>query len=162
MQGDPDATWLKTAYSIDLSAKPLQWKPLPEPPFRRRALSLAAHDGNVYAIGGMQQKGGPTTRVDVFDTRSQSWSRGPDLIGEGMDGFGSSSFATGGHLYVTTYSGSLQRLDAQGDSWESLCDLEHARFFHRLLPFGDHQLISVGGANMSTGKFEQLDLIEVR
>lgn len=162
MRGDGEATWLETAHSLDLSAEPLQWKPIPEPPFQRRALSVAALDGKVFAIGGMQEDGGPTTRVDIFDTQSRTWSRGPDLVGEGMDGFGSSSFATGGRLYVTTYNGTVQRLSGDGDRWEVLYQLERERFFHRLLAINENQLLTVGGANMSSGKFDELDVIEVK
>lgn len=162
MQGDAEAEWLQTAYSIDLSASSPQWQPLPEPPFQRRALSVAAIDNKIYAIGGMQSDGGPTTRVDVFDTKTQTWSRGPSLQGKGMDGFGSSSFATGGRLYVTTYSGALQRLANDGQSWEMLDQLERERFFHRLLPIAENQLVVVGGASMSSGKFEEIDVIEIQ
>lgn len=159
IQGDQEATWLTTAHSLDLSAQPLQWKTLPAPPFQRRALSTAARDGKVYAIGGMQEKGGPTTRVDVFDTQSQTWSRGPDLIGEGMDGFGSSSFAIGDHVYVTTYNGTLQRLSSDASQWEMLHALERERFFHRLLPINENELLTIGGASMESGKFKELDVI---
>jgi N-acetylneuraminic acid mutarotase len=162
MLGGGETTWLKTAYVLDLSETPLQWKSLPEPPFQRRALSVAAHDGKVYAIGGMQESGGPSTRVDVYDPVSQSWSRGPDLNGEGMDGFGSSAFAVGDELFVTTYNGSLQRLAADGNSWQSLQKLDRERFFHRLLPLSENQLLAIGGASMSSGKFEELDVIQVR
>jgi N-acetylneuraminic acid mutarotase len=162
MKGGEDATWLKTAQKLDLSKQPLQWQSLPEPPFQRRALSVAAHDGKVFAIGGMQRIGSPSTRVDVFDTQSQTWSRGPSLNGEGMDGFGSSAFAAGKKLYVTTYSGALQRLSADGKSWSSLHSLQRDRFFHRLLPLSSSKLLAVGGASMSSGKFEELDVIEVR
>lgn len=162
MQGKDDTAWLDTAWVLNLSARSLQWKPLPKPPFQRRALSVAAYQGKVFAIGGMQQRGGPTTRVDVFDIASQTWSRGPDLNGEGMDGFGNSSFAMGGHLYATTYSGALQRLDVGNGSWETLHRLERERFFHRLLPIDDDKLLTIGGASMSSGKFKLLDLIEIR
>lgn len=79
-----------------------------------------------------------------------------------MDGFGSSSFAVGGKLFVTTYGGTLQRLREDGKAWEVLSTLEHDRFFHRLLPLSDNQLIAVGGASMSSGKFEEVDVIRVR
>ncbi len=161
MQGDGETTWLKTAHRLDLSKKPLQWQSLPEPPFQRRALSVAACNGKLFAIGGMQRTGGPSTRVDVFDAASQTWSRGPRLHGEQMEGFGSSSFAIGNELYVTTYSGSLQRLSAAGDSWESLHQLERDRFFHRLLPLSENKLLAIGGASMSSGKFKELDVIEI-
>jgi N-acetylneuraminic acid mutarotase len=162
MRGDTDAQWLQTAYSLDLSQEPLTWESLPEPPFQRRALSVAAHDGKIYAIGGMQKVGGPTTRVDVFDPETQTWSQGPGLQGGGMDGFGSSSFAVGNQLFVTTYSGSIQRLDEGADSWRILGQLDRARFFHRLLPLSETELIAVGGASMSDGKFEALEVIRVR
>ena len=134
---------------------------MPEPPFQRRALSVAAHKGKLFAIGGMEKTGGPTTRVDVFDTKSQTWSQGPSLKGAGMDGFGSSSFGVNNELYVTTYSGSLQRLSGDGDAWETLGELERDRFFHRLLPLSENRLLAIGGASMSSGKFVELDVIQV-
>lgn len=161
MQGEAETVWHKSAYVLDLSADTLSWEALPEPPFERRALSVAAHQGQVFAIGGMQRKGGPTTRVDVYDPASSSWVRGPNLVGEGMEGFGSAAFAVGKDLYVSTYAGNLQRLSKDGKSWEVAKRLERARFFHRMLPLSNHQLLSVGGASMKTGKFDQLDVIDV-
>jgi hypothetical protein len=79
-----------------------------------------------------------------------------------MEGFGSAAFAVGGHLYVTAYSGSLQRLSADGKSWATLDELQRDRFFHRLLPLSESKLLALGGASMSSGKFEQLDVIEVK
>ena len=160
--GGDNAKWLQTAHMLDLTAKPLKWQSLAEPPFQRRALSVAALDGKVFAIGGMQRTGGPSTRVDIYDTKTKQWTRGPDLVGQEMDGFGSSSFTVGNELFVTTYSGSLQRLTPQAKQWETLHQLERDRFFHRLLPLSDNKLIAVGGASMSTGKFEKLDVIEIQ
>lgn len=162
MAGDSDSIWHKTAYVLDLASDTQEWKPLPEPPFQRRALSLAAHNGKIYAIGGMQEEGGPTTRVDVFDPATRKWSQGPSLHGEKMDGFGSSAFATGGRLYTTTFSGKLQRLGLDGSVWEVVGELERARFFHRMLPLSESQLVSVGGASMTEGKFDEVDVIELQ
>ncbi len=161
MAGDAESVWHKTAHVLDLSAANPAWEPLPEPPFQRRALSVAVHDGKVYAIGGMQEKGGPTTRVDIFDPATGKWSQGPNLQGKPMDGFGSSSFATGGRLYASTYSGKLQRLSTDGTAWEVVTELERARFFHRMLPLSDAELVSIGGASMSVGKFEEVDVIDL-
>lgn len=160
--GEGNNTWHKTAWSLDLSAEKLEWKALPEPPFQRRALSVAAFNGKLYAIGGMQSEGGPTTRVDVFDPASGQWSQGPNLIGEKpIAGFGSSAFAVGGRLYVSTIEGNLERLSADGSAWEQVEKLDRARFFHRMLPFGANQLVFVGGASMQEGKFEQVDVVDV-
>jgi N-acetylneuraminic acid mutarotase len=161
LAGDEEEHWHKSACVLDLSAATPQWQKIPEPPFQRRALAVAAFDGKIYVIGGMQQEGGPTKQVDIFDPQTGKWSQGPSLHGERMDGFGPSAFATGGRLYVSTYSGSLQQLAKDGQSWEIVRDLERARFFHRMLPLSDSQLISVGGANMESGKYDQVDVIDL-
>ena len=161
LSGKDESRWHKTAWSMDLTAKSPSWSPLPAPPFERRALALAAHDGKLYAIGGMQHRGGPTTRVDVWDPAAEKWSRGPSLLGEPMEGFGCSAFATGGRLYVSTIHGNLQRLTKDGKAWETIRKLPTARFFHRMLALDDKHLLIVGGANMSSGKFKGVEIIDV-
>lgn len=161
LRGDEKQAWHKTAHVLDLSQKKPAWKALPAPPFQRRALSVAAFNNKIYAIGGMTPKG-PSTKVDVLDLSTQSWSEGPPLPGKGMEGFGSSAFATGGRLYVSTYSGSLLRLAKDGKQWEPVQKLERDRFFHRMLPIAKNRLILVGGASMETGKFKEVDVVEVK
>jgi uncharacterized GH25 family protein len=153
--------WHTTAWSLDLSAKNPQWKALPKAPFERRALAVAAYDGKVYVIGGMEKAGAPTTKVDVFDPEKNNWSEGPALQGDGMTGFGCSAFATGGRLYVSTSKGNLQRLSRDGRSWEIARELPTARFFHRMLPVDEGHFVMVAGANMETGKFDQVEVIAV-
>jgi N-acetylneuraminic acid mutarotase len=162
LQGDKDSVWHDTAWSLDLTAKQPEWKPLPKPPFQRRALSLAAHEGKLYAIGGMQKEGGPSTRVDVFDPASGKWSQGPSLIGEPMEGFGNSAFATDGRLYASTIHGNLQQLSEDGKAWKTVRKMPTARFFHRMLPIAQGEFVIVGGANMGSGKFAELEVIEVK
>lgn len=175
---DGDSEWHSTAWKLDLTADDLQWTAIAEPPFRRRALALAAHHDQLYVIGGMQEEGGPTTAVAVYDPAKNTWSEGPSLIvhkseeeseeserrmsAGRMAGFGASAFATGGALYVTTVQGVLQRLSKDGSQWEVVSTNVTPRFFHRLLPMDDHRLIAVGGSNMSIGKFDEVDVIDVR
>lgn len=158
---DKDAVWHKTAWKIDLSRRDAQWKTIAAPPFQRRALSLGAWNGKMFCIGGMKMKGGPTTVTNVYDPATDSWSDSPSLLGTGMDGFGTSAFACAGELYVSTISGSLQRLTADNGKWEFVSQLDHPRFFHRMLPWKDASLIAVGGGNMSIGKVTEVDLISV-
>ncbi|MEQ8785658.1 MAG: kelch repeat-containing protein [Pirellulaceae bacterium] len=162
LRGEDDSKWHDTAWVMDLAADKPTWKALPKPPFQRRALALAAHDGKLYVIGGMQPKGGPSTRVDVFDPQTGGWSEGPSLPGEPIEGFGSSAFATAGKLYVSTIRGNLQRLSDDGSKWQLVRELETARFFHRMLPIAEGKFVLVGGANMSIGKFGHLDVVEVK
>lgn len=159
LRGEEDSHWHTTAYVMDLKSETPAWEAIPEPPFQRRAIAAAAHQGKLYVIGGMQEEGGPTTRVDVFDPASGKWSQGPSLEGDPMNGFGGSAFAVGGKLFVSTLKGDLQRLSEDGQSWTVVRKLDNARFFHRMLPLGDDQLLFVGGANMESGKFEQVEVL---
>jgi hypothetical protein len=109
----------------------------------------------------MEKAGAPTTKVDIFDPETNTWHEGPALHGDGMTGFGCSAFATGGRLYVSTSKGNLQRLSRDGRSWEITRELPTARFFHRMLPVDEGHFVMVAGANMDTGKFDQVDIIPV-
>ena len=163
MQGEEGHHWHTTAWKLDLKQATPSWSPVPEPHFQRRALATAAYEGKLYAIGGMQEEGGPTRRVDVFDPQTGKWTQGPDILGdEGMTGFGASAFATGGDLYVSTIKGTLQRLSKDGSQWEMVGKTPTARFFHRMLPLDASHLVVVGGANMEIGgKFSEVEILSV-
>ncbi len=162
MKAGSETSWHETAWAMDLTAPKLSWKAIAKPPFKRRALSLAAANGKLYVIGGMRPEGGPTTRIDVYDPKSDSWSAGPALLGTGMEGFGTSAFACDDRLFVSTISGSIQQLAADGSKWELAGQLEQPRFFHRLLPWQSRELVFVGGASMASGKIEDLERVPVR
>ncbi|TWU17372.1 N-acetylneuraminate epimerase [Novipirellula galeiformis] len=161
MAGESETKWLGTAWTADLSKEPLQWKAMSSPTFRRRALSVAAHQGRIYAVGGMDQDSGPSTRVDVYDPKSAQWTQGPALVGEPMTGFGCWAQSLGGRLYVSTISGNIQRLSEDEQAWEIVGHYEPARFFHCMLPLTEKSMVMVGGANMSIGRFTNLDKVEI-
>jgi N-acetylneuraminic acid mutarotase len=156
-----DTKWHDTALAFDLNGDQGPWKPIAAPPFHRRALAVAAWNGKLYCLGGMQQQGGVTPAVAVYDPATNAWSEGPALLGGTMDGFGASAFACGDSLYATTISGSIQRLSQNGKRWEFLGQLEHPRFFHRLVPRNDKELLVVGGGSMSVGKIPELEVISI-
>ncbi|WP_437221767.1 Kelch repeat-containing protein [Planctomicrobium sp. SH661] len=152
--------WLKTAWSCDLSQAKPEWKEITAVPFQRRAVSLATREGKLYVIGGMQPDEKTTTRVDIYDPATGTWSVGPSILGAPLDGFGTSSFGLNGQLITTTMSGSIQRLSADGSKWEFIGQLAHPRFFHEITPW-QQSLIVVGGASMETGKVKELERIPV-
>jgi hypothetical protein len=159
LHGDSHDHWHSTAWSADLTKRPLVWERIPDPPFQRRALALAARGGKVYAIGGMAKEGGPTRRTDVFDTRDGVWTQGPDLIGEKpIDGFGAAACGAGDALYVSSLAGVVQKLSADGSKWEVAAPLDRPRFFHGMAVC-DGKLIVVGGANMADGKTPETQTI---
>lgn len=157
--GGRGAKWHDTALSLDLTAAKPEWKTIAAPPFKRRAMSLADWNGKLICIGGMSEKGGPTTASAIFDPEKSAWSEGPALLGGPMDGFGNSAFAFQGTVYTTTISGSIQRLSSDGRHWEFLGQVAHPRFFHRVLPWHESKLVIVGGASMEDGKSVALEVL---
>ncbi len=91
---------------------------MPKPPFHRRALGLGAYGGKLYALGGMQEQGGPTTTTYVLDLARGQWSPGPKLPGEGLEGFGGCAVTCAGRLYATTYAGQVSCLAENGQAWQ--------------------------------------------
>lgn len=162
MAGKDKTEWLETAWVCDLNQSELTWTALPTPPFKRRALSVTVHNGKLYAIGGMQEAGGPTPRVDVLDLKTGEWFEGPSLIGSGMEGFGNASFSVGDKLIVTTISGSVQQLDADGAAWELIGQIHQSRFFHRQLATAQGDFLVVGGASMAIGKTPSVEVFAVK
>ncbi|XZE20824.1 DUF3386 family protein [Pirellulaceae bacterium SH449] len=139
------APWHEDLLKFDLDRPELGWQSLPGVGYKTRAISMAAHDGRIYVIGGIQERG-ITRKVSVFDPKSQTWSEGPELPPDSRSaGFATSSFATGGKLYVTGSSGVVYRLNDAGDSWEVENRLLYPRNFLRLLPISEDRLIALGG-----------------
>ncbi len=163
MAGEADSVWHKTAWKLNLKEKQLKWEALPAPPFQRRAVALAAFDGKLFVIGGMDSEGTIYRRTDIFDPATKQWAQGPELPKkENMTGFGSAAFATGGALYVSTIDGDLYRLSQDQKAWQHTKQLPTARFFHRMLPVSDSSLIIIGGASMERGKFKAVEKIDVK
>jgi hypothetical protein len=156
-----DSQWHQTAWSLNLSDANATWQPIAEPPFQRRAVSVAAHDGKLYVLGGMQAVGGPTTKSSVYDPATDQWADAPALPGKGMSGFGSSAFECGGKLYVSLLDGFVHCLNEDGRGWTTVAKSENARFFHRMLPVEGNRLLMIGGANMEVGKFTKIDAIRL-
>lgn len=154
--------WHQTAWRLDLSSKPAVWQPIAAQPFQRRAVSVTAHDGKIYVVGGMRREGGPSTKTDIYDPQTDSWSEGPSLIGKPMTGFGNAAYSLAGQLYCSTIDGSIQRLRSDGSAWEIVGQCDPGRFFHCMLPIGERALIMIGGANMSIGKFTDVARIDIK
>ena len=140
--------WHSTALILDLKKEPLRWEAVKQP-FRRRALTAAAHDGKVYVMAGLTPDGELELTVDVYDPAKDSWAAGPDLPGPLSNGFSPAACAAGGRLFVSTADGRLWRLAEKGDAWEAVGTLKQPRFVHRMVPAGDELLLAVGGASRS-------------
>lgn len=157
-----DAPWAEDMLRFDLDHPENGWESLPGPGYQSRAISLAAHDGKIYYVGGIQQRG-ITRKVSVYDPDQGQWSEGPELPADSSTaGFATSSFATGGHLYVTGGSGVLYRLSQDGSQWAIANRLFYPRMFLRLVPADSHRLLAVGGTGASgAGRMAVVESVNV-
>lgn len=152
-----DRVWHSKSLWIDLSADGGSWAELPEQPFRRRALAVAEDQGKLFAIGGMGADNKPSHDVHSFDLATQTWSSGPAVPGDGMNGFGCAAVGVSGSLYLSTMDGRLHRLAGDGRQWQDIGQLLEGRFFHRLLSDGAGSLLAVGGASHGVGHLDSIE-----
>lgn len=159
---DTDETrWLDTAYVADLDSASFEWRELPTPPFHRRALALAAANGALVAIGGINDEGEVSHSVHVFDIASGTWSAGPEFPAAGrLKGFGASAFGVDDLVFASGADGRVVSLRPGESAWRtSETMLDTPRFFHRLVAHRGETLFFLGGASHATG---HLDSIETR
>lgn len=156
-----EAPWHDHILKYDLDNPDAGWQSIEGPGYNTRALSVAAHDGKLYLLGGIQQRG-ITKQVSVYDPTTKNWSKGPELNPDSAAaGFATSSFATGGHLYYTGGSGVVYKLNDKKTDWEVADRLLFPRMFLRLLPLSDNQLIALGGTSMSAGRVGVVESLRV-
>lgn len=162
LQGESSANakWHETMLRFDLDNPQAGWQTLPGPGYITRALTVAALDDKLYVMGGIT-KMGFTRKVSVYDTQSEVWSQGPDLIADhAMSGFASSAFASDGCLYNVGASGVVYRLSDDGRQWQAAERLLFPRNFLRLLPAGESRLLAVGGTG-AVGRTAAVESIAV-
>jgi N-acetylneuraminic acid mutarotase len=160
MFGPGNGEWHSTALVCDLAQDQPQWHEIAAPPFTRRALAVAGHQGKLYAIGGMDDSNDTTTSVSVYDPQSNVWASGPKLPGKPIDGFGASAFGTAQGLFATTTTGIISRLADDGKSWTTVGKLNHPRMSHRLVSGDDGKLYVVGGTSRA-GKVKEVERVDV-
>lgn len=157
MGGTNNNVWPKNGLVLDLAQPQSVWQSFPQP-FQRRALALATVGSRVYCIGGMDKNNAPTLAVEVYDTATGQWSKGPELPNGKNKGFSCSAIAQAGRIYANAFQGDLLRLSEDGKAWEIVGRLEHPRLAHRLVTAGSTQLIALGGED-AEGKQPSLELL---
>lgn len=136
--------WHSTALVLDLTKPEAGWTELPQP-FKRRALAVAALGSKLFCIGGMDSDSESTLAVDIYDTTTGLWSKGPELPPGKHKGFSCSAIAQDGKIYASSFKGDLLRLSQDHTSWEAIETLQHRRMSHRLVRAGARELIALGG-----------------
>jgi hypothetical protein len=160
LSGSSPGQWQETALVYDFAEPHAGWQTLPDPPFNRRALAISHWNHQLVVIGGIDEEGEVSQRVDVFDPQTSEWSEGPELPGDGMAGFGLSAWNLDGELYVSGMAGVVYRLSDSGSEWEEVTRKAHGRFFHQLVPAVDSGLLAIGGASRE-GHLADIEWIDV-
>lgn len=155
-----DAVWYDEMFVGSISSERIEWNSIPQP-FKTRANAVAATNGKIYSVGGMTAEDGTTSELWVYDIESGKWSQGPTLPKGIMDGFGASACELSGRVYVSAYMGIVYRLSEDSQEWESVGRLKERRFFHRLVPYGDNQLMAIAGANRQSGHLADVELFPI-
>ena len=159
--GDGDSEWATTMLKFDLDNPAGKWQQV-ETPFKTRALAVRSHNNQLIVVGGLQQDGGPTNQVHVYDLKTNKWTQGPDIPAEGgIKAFGCSAVSMAGHLLVSTYDGGIYQLAEGNSGWAKVHELKSGRFFHQMLPVGENQFALIGGAHMDTGRHLEVEVFEV-
>jgi uncharacterized GH25 family protein len=160
LSGSSPGDWQQDALVYDFSDPRAGWQKLPKPPFNRRALAVGQWNNHVVVIGGLDEEGEVSQRVDMFDLQTGDWSEGPDLHGNGHAGFGVSAWNLNGELYISGLRGVVYRLNASGSEWEEVARQARGRFFHQLVPAPGGGLLAVGGASRE-GHLADIEWISV-
>jgi N-acetylneuraminic acid mutarotase len=152
--------WHETAPILDLSATNPKWESVPQP-FARRALTAAAVGTKVYVIAGMDAAGTTTLRVDVLDTATVTWTRGPDLPGKGHAGFSPAATVVNGRVVVSTSDGTVHRLNAAGKAWVKVGESKSHRMVARLVPYDSGVLLVGGASHDADGTVGELESVKL-
>jgi len=160
LEGKPSgAAWLEEVWRLDLSNPEAGWTSIPQP-FKRRGLAVVALGTDLYCLGGMDSGDGTSLDVDILDTQTGAWRKGPPIPPGRMKGFGASACVAGGRIYLSGMTGVVWRLRESGDGWEEFARLKSPRFFHRLVAWGDNRLIAVGGED-DEGKIGGVEVVSI-
>jgi N-acetylneuraminic acid mutarotase len=121
------------------------WRRLAPVPTERTEVAAAAVGRRIWVLGGYGPDGATLATVEVYDTATDTWARGPDLpvaVNHAM------AATLDGTLYVAggndgrRPSTQLARLD--GDRWQTLAPLPQGRSAGGLVAL-DGRLYLVGG-----------------
>lgn len=138
--------WRDDMWTLDLSEPKSGWKTV-KTPFKRRAIAVEAIAGHLVIIGGMTPDFEQSSRLDLYNPETDSWSRGPDFP---RGAFGVAATRAGDRIVASSASGEVFAWTDGDDRWSHVATLTFPRFFHQLAPTPGGDVIAIGG--ISSGK----------
>ncbi|MEM9185791.1 MAG: hypothetical protein AAGB00_04770 [Planctomycetota bacterium] len=162
LSGDSNGEWQAGALSFDLSDPTAEWRVLPEPPFRRRALAAGHAGGKLVVMSGMTDDAEISKAVFFYDSATRVWSEGPEFPGNAFYGFGLAAWNVGGVLYAGGMEGVVYRLSETEDAWVAAGELATPRFFHQFAPDGRGGLLAIAGASPEEGHVSSVERVVLK
>jgi len=78
-----DPLWERSVFALDLTTLDGdsigQWRGLTETPIGVRANAAVGFDGKLWVLGGLDDNGDTTRRVDIYDPAADTWTPGPEF-----------------------------------------------------------------------------------
>jgi len=134
--------WANEGFMLDLEHPDAGWSRF-DVPFQRRALASVARDGSLVVIGGIDSNGDISSRVDLYDTTTDTWTHGPDFP---SSAFGVATEVVGDQVVASASDGRVFAWRQGDDHWRHIATLTFPRFFHQILSSNDDQhLYFLGG-----------------
>lgn len=149
-----------TMLVLDL-AKPDAWQSVPQP-FQRRALSVVASQGKIYALGGMNEKNEVTAAADVYDVKSGTWEKLPEIpvVSKKTKAFATAACELDGRVLVSPAGGKIFALAPDAKSWIEVGQLQTHRLFHQLEPWKNSRVIALGGTK-GTKPVDSVEIVPI-
>lgn len=170
--GGPEFKSLQTVEVYDPGED--RWTYGPEMPTLRSGVVAVAWRDQAYVMGGGFRRPDGTfnflTVVEIFDPKTGSWKKGPDLMkrhdAPAAALFKETIYLFGGH-HPDAVGGPMtdpafafsERLDREQNKWVDIAPLPTPRFSLSVSQKGD-RLWAMGGAGFRDGVFHNYDLIE--
>lgn len=114
------------------STQQLKWETLKPALSNRGEVAAAAAGGEIYVIGGFGQDSSSVGTVEVYDTKADSWERGPALplevnhpMAAALDG---TVYSFGGYTGANNLSGATDRaFRLSGEKWQEIPRMPEVR-----------------------------------
>ena len=148
-------TWYEDVWSLDLADPEAAWVAM-DAPFKRRALATVALEDTIVVIGGMTPEK-PTNRVDIFNTKTATWSAAPNYPAQA---FGLAAENVDGRIVASGSSGEVFTWSPGEDAWTQVGALTFPRFFHQMARDPQGDVLAIGGISrgMRPSQIERVPL----
>jgi Kelch motif len=136
------------------------WGTIPPMPIALQEVGVAAFEGRVYVVGGLDETGAGRNTLEIFNTRTGRWETGPPLPASihhpNVAAVGSKLYVAGGYTGSTFQAvGTTFELDTDRMTWTRKADMPTARgagaavgYNGRLYVFGGDRGLSVSDAEV--------------